>query len=98
MSVKNLGLELQSKNHKTNQDGGFLNYNISQKTWDKKVNFWILLEVQESTKYQLTALSSCAQARLNIQKVTTQIVSQLYLKNDLSYEVSFLHVVRKLQK
>ena len=98
MSVKNLGLELQSKNHKTNQDGGFLNYNISQKTWDKKVNFWILLEVQESTKYQLTALSRCAQARLNIQKVTTQIVSQLYLKNDLSYEVSFLHVVRKLQK
>ena len=98
MSVKNLGLELQSKNHKTNQDGGFLNYNISQKTWDKKVNFWILLEVQESTKYQLTALSSCAQARLNMQKVTTQIVSQLYLKNDLSYEVSFLHVVRKLQK
>ena len=98
MSVKNLGLDLQSKNHKTNQDGGFLNYNISQKTWDKKVNFWILLEVQESTKYQLTALSSCAQARLNIQKVTTQIVSQLYLKNDLSYEVSFLHVVRKLQK
>ena len=41
MSVKNLGLELQSKNHKTNQDRGFLNYNISQKTWDKKVNFWI---------------------------------------------------------
>ena len=27
-----------------------------------------------------------------------QIVSQFYLKNELSYEVSFLHVVRKQKK
>ena len=28
-----------------------LNCNISQRTWGMKLNFWIWLEVQESTKY-----------------------------------------------
>ena len=32
-----------------------LNHNISQKTWGMKLNFWIWLEVQESTKYWLVA-------------------------------------------
>ena len=38
----------------------------------------------------MAASSGCAQARPKRQ----QIVSQLYLKNGLSYEVSFLRVVR----
>ena len=45
---KNLVLELWSKNLRM-QDS--LNHNISQKTWGMKLNFWIWLEVQESTKY-----------------------------------------------
>ena len=49
---KNLVLELWSKNLRM-QDS--LNHNISQKTWGMKLNFWIWLEVQESTKYWLVA-------------------------------------------
>ena len=39
----------------------------------------------------MDASSGCAQAHMNISKKTN---SQLYLKDELSYEVSFLHVVR----
>ena len=71
-----------------------LNYNISQKTWDMKFNFSLWLEVQESTKYYLAALSGYAQECLNMPKVTTNSES-VYFKNELSYEDSFLRVVRK---
>ena len=71
---KNLVLELWSKNLRM-QDS--LNHNISQKTWGMKLNFWIWLEVQESTKYYLVASSGCAQACLNMPKVTTNSKSDL---------------------
>ena len=88
---KNLVLELWTKNLKTIRMQDSLNHIISQRTWGMKLNFWIWLKVQGTTKYYLDASSGCAQAHMNISKKTN---SQLYLKDELSYEVSFLHVVR----
>ena len=45
---KNLILELWSKNLRVSE---YLNHNISQKSWGMKLNFWIWLELQKSTKY-----------------------------------------------
>ena len=72
---KNLVLELWSKNL-IMQDS--LNHNNSQKTWGMKLNFWIWLEVQESTKYSLAASGGCAQICLNMPKVTTNSESVLF--------------------
>ena len=65
------------------------------KNWGIKLNFGIWLEVRESISWLLqVGMLRHAWTCLKWQ----QIVSQFYLQNELSYEVSFLHVVRKQQK
>ena len=54
-----------------------------------KLNFFTGLDSHDSNRC-LVFSSGCGQACLGISKVMT--VSQLYLKNELSYEVKLLHV------
>ena len=54
---------------------GSLNYNLSHETGDMKLNFCMWLEVEECTKY--CYWGGCAQARLNMPKVTTNTESAL---------------------
>ena len=90
---KNLFVELWSKTSWLIRMQHSLNYNISQMSWDMKLNFCIWLDIHQSSKYYLVALSGCGQACLGMPKVMT-VVSLFYLKNEFSYEVSFVGAVR----
>ena len=70
-------------------------FTISQKkTWDMKLNFCIWLEATKGLNISWllqVGVLKYAWTCPNWQ----QIVSQFYLKNELSYEVSSFHVVRR---
>ena len=61
--------------------------------WSKnlKTNQNVEFSKSQYLTKNLATSSGCTQARLNMSKVTTN-GNQLYLKNELSYEVRFLHV------
>ena len=90
---KNQVLELRSSNLKTNQNTLFfkLQYltNKLSYIYDVFGIFWMWLKFRESNKYQLGVVRdnwTCPK--------WWKIVNQLNVKNNLSYEVSFLYVVR----
>ena len=90
MSCKKLVLELCSKNLQTNQNTDFciLQY---------EVNFLFVVTIRKSNKF-VTSFQVDAVSYAQTCPKLSQIVSQFHLKNELSKNVSFWHVVRSSQK
>ena len=85
MFQKNLVLELWSKNLKANQNAGFSK--LEYLTNKLKLNFWIWLERSMNTTNVSWLLQVGVVRHAWICPKWWQIVSQLCLKNELSYEV-----------
>lgn len=66
----------------------FLNYNISQTVWDIKLNFCIWSDIHRSNNFTHSFALFVFQAWLTCPKLC-QVVTQLNLKIEFSYKVSF---------
>ena len=77
-------------NVKASQNAGFFQLQIN---WDVNLNFWMWLEVHKATNIDWLLRLCVLRHDWTCQK-WWQIVIQLYINNELSHEVSFLHVVR----
>ena len=90
---KNLILELWTKNLKTNHKARFFKPQYLTKNLRYEVEFLDMIRSKKALNISWLLQVGVIRHNWPFPK-RQQIVSQLYLKNELSYEVSFLHVAR----